>query len=218
MLNTIKSYLNKGAEVVSEAGDAAVDLFTTKTGKQVLTLMALVGIAGCRNPETEINTPETNDTVETGDTGDTEAPACDATCCDGQDNNGDGLTDAADPFCNTGYDDERFVECNDDKDNDGDGWNNAEGTGTISADPECENAWDDSESEAGAQYPEGYENHYESLAYPVEDTGMAGDTGLGLSVESTNWGNLKGYEGESCGDGVDNDADGWADYADPECK
>lgn len=101
-------------------------------------------------------------------------------CRDGADNDGDGLTDSNDKGqCPTGWYDLEAAECNDGVDNDMDGWMDAAdaATGTVSPDPECANQYDTSETEAGAQYPDGLEDYYETLVNPPE-TADTGDTAL----------------------------------------
>ncbi len=60
-------------------------------------------------------------------------------CSDGLDNDGDGLTDLADPGCKDATWDVENPQCNDGSDNDGEG-------DTDLADPHCSAAWDDSEA------------------------------------------------------------------------
>ncbi len=100
-------------------------------------------------------------------------------CRDGFDNDSDGLTDSADMGqCPTGWYDFEAAECNNGIDDDGDGWMDSDdaATGTVSPDPQCENQYDISETEDGAQYPTGLETYYEALVNPPEaDTG---DTAL----------------------------------------
>ncbi|WP_372880299.1 hypothetical protein [Psychromonas sp.] len=140
-------------------------------------------------------------------------------CDDGFDNDGDGLIDVADSGCASSSDTSEFAgnECDDDLDNDGDGL-------TDVADPGCSSASDVSEF-ADNECDDGLDNDGDGLT-DIADPGCIDLTGF----DETNCGDGICEAEESwqtcpldcavpqCSDGIDNDADGLADFPnDPGC-
>jgi len=149
----------------------------------------------------------------------TEGPAGDPTCSDGEDNDCDGSTDAADPDCTSGTE----ADCFDGLDNDGDGLFDC-------SDPDCDGAsngpCDTGELGvcaegtlgcAGGQRvcsrnsdpsPEGndFGNCDDGLDNDCDGATDSGDTGCVAAGEV------------ECFDGLDNDGDGAIDCADSDCE
>ncbi|MEL6180890.1 MAG: hypothetical protein AAFS10_18160, partial [Myxococcota bacterium] len=146
-------------------------------------------------------------------------------CSDGQDNDGDGLSDGEDPDCTSAVDRDESGEnrpltrCSDGVDNDRDG-------NKDSDDPDCEGPEDDSESEGfeDKRYPVVYLLHgYGQNASDLQPAVLL----LGGYMANGTWPKaiVVFPEGSctdisvvtQCSDGVDNDGDGLLDGEDPEC-
>jgi len=132
----------------------------------------------------------------------TPPPACvptettEVTCDDGQDNDCDGLTDAADPDCQICVPDETSeASCFDGTDNDCD-------LAVDCSDTDCEGATGDATS-CGEGVCAATGNLSCSGGAEVDSCTPLPATELGTEV--------------SCTDGLDNDCDGLADAADPDC-
>ena len=79
-------------------------------------------------------------------------------CSDGNDNDGDGLTDfPADPGCRDANWTFENPKCNDGIDNDGDGLIDWDGGGAGAPDPQCNQAWRNREKAAGGSCGVGFE-------------------------------------------------------------
>jgi hypothetical protein len=125
------------------------------------------------------------------------APGGPGSCHDGQDDDGDGWTDAADPDCRLGSflleGGPRTAVCNDGVDNDGDGLVDADDAGCrhgadISEQPSCSDGLDD------------------------DGDGWIDDADPDCPGEGE-----RGYGSNGCNDGADNDGDGRADAFDADC-
>jgi len=126
-------------------------------------------------------------------------------CNDGTDNDTDGNVDADDADCTDGFDDnESTVACNNGADDDGDGW-------VDLADPGC--GLDPSGLDEGGigttECNDGINN---------EPLGPTNDF-LADSLDPDCTDGFDDNEGlAACGNGVDDDADGWVDLGDPGCE
>ena len=141
-----------------------------------------------------------------------------AACDDGIDNDGDGLTDLADPGCTDASDDDEFnvvtppppaAACDDGIDNDGDGL-------TDLADPGCTDASDDDEFNVVTPPPaaacdDGIDNDGDGL------TDLA-DPGCTDASDNDEFNVVTPPPTTACSDGIDNDGDGRIDLADRGCQ
>ncbi|MEM9488923.1 MAG: PPC domain-containing protein, partial [Myxococcota bacterium] len=133
-------------------------------------------------------------------------------CTDGIDNDGDGLTDGADPGCELNgtveAPDPLVRACNDGEDNDGDGLTD------FPDDPGCAGPVDESEfNEPVARCRDGVDNDGDGLIDYPNDPGcpvpLANDESDGCPTANC----------AACGNGVDDDGDGLVDYGeDPGCS
>jgi hypothetical protein len=120
-----------------------------------------------------------------------------AACSDGQDNDGDGLTDGTDPRCTDAYgDSEASAMCTDWVDNDFDGWIDA-------ADADCHNNVDELASQ---------DMFYECSNGTDDDNNGVADhsddyCSFGWDID----------ESDGCANDLDDDNDGWTDWNDPDC-
>ncbi|MEZ4330271.1 MAG: carboxypeptidase-like regulatory domain-containing protein [Myxococcota bacterium] len=125
-----------------------------------------------------------------------------AACSDGLDNDGDGLTDLADPGCadaNDGSEQNPAVACDDGLDNDGD-------TLIDLADPGCTDPADPSEIDGGeVACNDGIDNDGDGLV-DLLDPGCADAADVSEQNAAV-----------ACDDGLDNDGDTLIDLADPGC-
>ena len=126
------------------------------------------------------------------------------TCNNLQDDDGDGLTDADDPGCETAFvsDETHTPECADGIDNDSDGWTDLD-------DPICSSA---------------------NTLFEIDGPGGLFQCNDGLdndadgSIDAEDLGCDNGFDDDEqdplteCNDGIDNDSDGWTDLADPVCS
>lgn len=144
-------------------------------------------------------------------------------CVDGEDNDGDGWVDAADPDCMDllpgGESTDHASSCGDGADNDGDGLTD-EADPSCRCDPNYDNDGDgidddedpdclDHRVEPGigdADCNDGLDNDGDGLI-DSEDEGCAS------ALDDTEEGTAHPW----CRDGEDNDLDGWIDGADPDC-
>jgi hypothetical protein len=145
-------------------------------------------------------------------TGGTEGPPGDPTCSDGRDNDGDGLTDGADPGCQT---QPPPKQCSDGVDNDGDGLIDF-GSNPFHNDPDCDSPQDDSESGA-PECSDGVDNDGDGLI-DFGSNRFHNDPDCDSPQDDSESG------APECSDGVDNDGDGLIDFGsnrfhnDPGCS
>ncbi len=135
----------------------------------------------------------------------------DVKCSDGKDNDGDGLTDCADPDCKSNSisacKENTDAKCKDGLDNDGDGTTDCDDTDckdnpaiTVCATKEDTNA----------KCSDGKDNDGDGKADCAdEDCKVEGITVCGSDAENTD---------EKCKDGIDNDKNGLIDCKDPSCS
>ncbi len=151
-------------------------------------------------------------------------------CLNGEDDDGDGWTDADDPDCSAG-DQERgtreTLPCNDGEDNDGDGFIDAD-------DPECVTATTTSESDPCS---DGEDNDADGYTDDDDPDCATGDEELGFGDTECNDGVDNDGDGDTdvddahcadafddmelidpCLNGEDDDLDGWTDDDDPDCR
>ena len=156
-------------------------------------------------------------------------------CDDGEDNDGDGWIDDADPGCEDELDDDETdagdTECSDGLDNDSDGAIDAD-------DPDCDDGKDDSESpppecdDTLDNDGDGWVDLDDPGCDDVLDTDEEDDGETECSDGEDNDGDgLVDAEDDGCADGLDdsesnapctdgfdNDDDGWTDFDDPGCN
>ncbi|MGJ8687002.1 MAG: hypothetical protein ACSHWQ_05955, partial [Spongiibacteraceae bacterium] len=130
-------------------------------------------------------------------------------CADGQDNDGDTLTDfPADPGCDSASDNDEtdtvVAACADGQDNDGDTLTD------FPADPGCDSASDNDETDSvvATACSDGLDNDGDTL------TDFPADPGC---VSASDNDEADPVIAAQCADGVDNDQDGKIDLADPGC-
>jgi hypothetical protein len=136
-------------------------------------------------------------------------------CVDGEDNDGDGVTDyPADKSCDSKFDTDEAVpaQCSDGEDNDDDGlvdYSEIDGEG----DPDCDDA-DDNDEAPPPECGDGEDNDNDGL--PDKDDPQChtdGDAENDDTYDST----IETETGE-CNDGEDNDGDGDTDGDDKQCQ
>ena len=169
-----------------------------------------------------------------------------AACEDGRDNDGDGLTDLADPGCTSPVDtdesDNLITECNNGLDDDGDGLIDLRDPGCEDETdddeagepiPQCNNGLDDDDDGdidladrgcANAGDPnEGDEPPLPECSNGIDDdddgfTDFPQDPGCGSEVDNDEINGGDGPALPQCGNGLDDDRDGRVDLADPGCS